>query len=113
MEELIYNDLDTGLSNLMLCATDIDYLQAAIDKAYELQFDIQKKEDFNYAINRREDKSTSIIEFAALTLVVILFGRAADRQNFIELTKIKGINYQFLLVGEITVSSAGKRGSTL
>lgn len=97
IDELIYNDFDTGLSKLMLCATDIDYLQAVIDKAYEYQFEIQMKADFDEAKILRNDDKTPIIEAAALTLVVIKLSRAADRRSFLKSKINEEISYPSLL----------------
>jgi len=97
MEEIIYNDIDRGFCNVMACCTEIDLLQEMIDTAYEYQYHVQTKEEFERACKKRVDPSTPMIESAALTIIVQEFSRAADRRRFSKANANRGISYESLM----------------
>ncbi|MEC1304293.1 DNA adenine methylase [Lysinibacillus capsici] len=97
MEETIYNDSDRGFCNVMACCTDIYLLQEMIDIAYQYQYYVQTKEEFESACKRRVDPSTPMVESAALTIIVQAFSRAADRRAFSKANAMMGISYKSLL----------------
>ncbi|WP_096549995.1 DNA adenine methylase [Ureibacillus thermosphaericus] len=96
LHETIYNDIDRGFSNVMMCCSNIDLLQEMIDKAYQYQFNIDTEEKFEYACRLRLNPSISIVDSAALTIIVQSFSRAADRKNYSKSDAKRGISYESL-----------------
>lgn len=97
LHEAIYNEIDKGFSSVMACCADSDLLQQMIDIAYEYQYLIQTKEDFQEACELRNEQSTPMEISAALTIVVSEFSRAADRRSFSKANANRGISYESLL----------------
>src|SRR5690606_11796514 len=77
--------------------TEMDLLQELINTAYQYQYFIQTKEDFEQVCELRDNLSTPMVISAALTIIVQAFSRAADRKNFSKANANRGISYESLL----------------
>ncbi|WP_347723978.1 hypothetical protein [Lysinibacillus capsici] len=93
----LYNELDTGISNVMACLTNWENASELVNLTWHLQKTIKTKEDFQNAITRKHSSDTSMVESAALAIIIAEYSRAGDRVSFCKKNVEKGISYNNLV----------------
>jgi len=92
LELKIANEIDLGVVNFMRCLQDPYLTDKLIDEIL-MTWDLYTNEEaFEEARKRRGDPATPMVESAALTYIVTLFSRAANRQTFCQANADKGVN---------------------
>ncbi|UGB29971.1 hypothetical protein [Metabacillus sp. B2-18] len=93
----LYNELDTGISNVMACLSDWGSARELVDLTWELQKAIKTKKDFEDARIKKRSSNTPMIESAALTILIQEYSRAGDRISFCKENTKQGISYESLV----------------